>query len=128
MRTEKEVEQQTGVLVDSKVLMLMQSTGKLDILKDMYSVWDNDSYNKMKNSSLIGSNVKEMFFSADSYNGNYSSKPTVTLSGSRFNPDASNLVTEYYTTVVVEYNDNVDSYNVVVDFIDDVLIELRRIP
>lgn len=128
IQAEKNTQEQVEPLVDSKVLMLSQTMGKLDILKDIYSVYDSDSFNKMKNSDLIGSNIKEMLFSGDGYNGNYSSKPTVVLSGSRFNPDASNLVSEYYTTVVVEYDNKKTSYNVIATFIDNVLIELREIP
>lgn len=128
MNSEKKVNDAAISLIDSRSLYLMQGTSRVNILKKIYGVYDETSYKEMKNSTLISDDVRRQFFNSDSYLGNYTSKPDVTISEVRYSPSTSALVSRYYTNLVVTYNDDVRSYNLIVEFVDNRLISISVIP
>ena len=128
MGTDKKVTEEVSTLVDSQSLYLMQGVSRMDTVKEIYEVYDNDSYMRLKRSNNISDDIKKQFFSSDEYRGNYSSKPSVSIGTVRYNPSAPAIISQYYTHLTVTYNNDVTVYNIIAEFVGNKLTSLTIIP
>lgn len=125
---EKSINKSAEVLTNSQSLYLMQGTSRLDILRDIYGVYNEDTYQRMKTSTKISADLRDELFYSDTYKGNYASKPSVSIANIRYNPSASALVSRYYASVTVTYENDVRSFNLLIEFVDNKLTSLEVIP
>lgn len=127
----KAAQKNVNTLYDTTVIDYEAYAAELNTLVEIYSIWDDDSYQYAMNNCKVAGTLRNIVFPTDTYKGNnYKQKPSVKITDIQYSlePTIDNTRT-YYCVMEVTNKDTglINLYSIIATLQDDMLVDYRVI-